>query len=359
MNNEITSKVAYISPAQSTRAIMLCVLAQSFMPAKKRFGAILWGQSGIGKNAMTDDLPEKLNAMSSVKDWSMLDEELASASPEEIRGLPVIPTSGQSAKFMPFRTFLEGSRGILRVDEIDRPAYMQSLIALVKVAIDRTGENSVPLNWFFLGMGNGVSDQHTQELTEHIRGRVCHLYLSTNSDAAQDGIKEYYKSRNLPACLQSLAEVSPISTRDEFDDLAVDNNRTREFAGCIIAAYDKFNGVMDFSDVLFPCLAGVIGMTTATELFRLKQLEKLPTLDEVIDNPTGAILVDDLSLRHKHVTSLIEKAGNDCSKQKKLVNYILRGANEQTRYFMDMVLLHCQEISKYAPYVAWMNRATG
>lgn len=352
----INDKVIYLSLEQSRRAVLLCILAQRFMPATKRFGAVIWGQSGIGKNGITDGLCDTLSTLSKAP-WQFHDEDLSSCSPEDIKGLPRLTDAG--ACFAPFINLDKDSKGIFRVDEIDRPAYYQSLIALVKFGIDRTTSHHLPLNWFFLGLGNGSSDQHTHELSEHVKGRMCHLYVSTNAGGALDDVNAYYEKQGMPAALIKFNNMNPIATRDEFEEIAVDNNRTREYAGCILAAFETFKNHANapkFDDILPACLAGVIGKASAMELLKVYEMENLPSLSQVCNDPKGATMVSDLSTRHKHLSHLVSEVGADCAKASKLITYLLRTESEQVRFMLDKMIALCPDIAKNPEYVKWLAR---
>jgi MoxR-like ATPase len=350
------SNVVYMTIGMVRKAVTLCILAQKHMPAGKRFGAIVWSQSGIGKNGVTDNLAADMSAMSK-KEWGSIDCNLAGGTPEDITGLPEI-INGQTVYHSVYKLAKE-SYGIFRVDEIDRPAYFQNIIAMVKFGVDRTVTQPLPLNWFVLGLANGVSDAQTQELTEHIKGRFCHLYVSTNLPNADKEFAEYQKSRNTCDAIKRLLALNPIKTRDEFEAHAIYNKRTLEYADSLLKAYLQLKAIgQDYNDVLLPCLAGVIGKNEAIQLLRLQELESLPTLDEVIADPLNAMIPEDLSLRHTYLTVLVQEAQADCTKAVKLMDYLVRLPNEVARYSIEMLALSCSSVMTCKAYAIWMNRLT-
>lgn len=349
----MNSPVMYVRLSQVPKAVKLSILAQKFMDGKK-FGLCVWGQSGIGKTSITDGLAEDFSKLTNTH-WDMLDCNLSSSTPEDVNGFPHI-TDGV-LKFIQQWNLGKNSNGIFRIDEFDRPAYFQNLIAIAKFAIDRQTENALPENWFVLALGNGISDAHTQELTEHLKGRFVHIYVSTNGALANDERLAYLESKNLPKSVLNFERMNPIKTRDEFEPHAVDNNRTRVYAYAILKAYDTLKKMgKDYSDVLLPVLAGAIGKNQACELLKLVELENLPTLDEVIANPMSAIIPDDLSLRHKFVSVLVHEAQNDCQKAVKLMDYLVRLPNEVARYAIENLSTACPEVCKCKTYVTWSNR---
>jgi hypothetical protein len=350
----IRKNVVYITLGKVRKAVALAILAQGFMPTAKRFGAMVWGQSGIGKNGVTDGLAEFFTAKTQ-EPWGMIDCNVSSMAPEDLTGLPKIE-NGVTTYFAPYK-LPENSKGIFRVDEFDRPAYFQNLVTVAKFAIDRTMPSSLPLNWFVLGLANGVSDCQTQELTEHLKGRFMHLYVTTNGSEAKKEFENYQVNRETSAAIRKLTMLDPVLTRDEFEEHAVYNNRSIEYADAILKAYEhmKAQGA-DYSDVLFPCLAGCIGKHSAIELMKLYELSDLPTLDQVCLSPLTATIPADLSLRHKYISMLVHEAQNDCQIAKKLMVYLVRLPNEVARYAIEILSTACPDVMQCESYIKWANR---
>jgi hypothetical protein len=213
------------------------------------------------------------------------------------------------------------------------------------------------LNWFVLGLANGVSDSQTQELTEHLKGRFVHLYVSTNSTKAKTELQDYFSARNANDAIKKLYAINPLETRDEFEPHAIYNHRSLDYANAILTAYNVMLKVgQDYSDVLLPVLAGAIGKDMAVELMKLHELSDMPTLDEVIANPKTSTIPDDLSLRHKYTTALVHEAQNDCDKAVKLLEYLVRLPNEVARYAIETLSTACPMVCKAQTFVEWQNR---
>jgi len=352
----LRDKVVYLSVNQVRKAVALCIMAQDFMAPNKRFGALVWGQSGIGKNGVTDGLAEFFTEKTG-ESWGFQECNVSSMNPEDLQGIPVLNKQASKISYFIEYDMKPDSKGIFRVDELDRPAYFQNLIAMAKFGIDRTMSKSLPLGWFVLGLANGVSDAGTQELTEHLKGRFCHLYISTNSTGAKKAYKDHLEKRDLPDSILQLLKLEPVETRDEFEPHAVYNYRTLEYAGAILKAYDvlKSDGA-DFSDVLYACLAGCIGMHCASALIRVHELQGLPDLETVCNNPATSLIPDDLSLRHKYITTLCQEAKGDCNLATKLLNYLVRLPNEVARYGIEIITTTCPDVMKSPVYHKWVNR---
>ena len=348
------SNVVYIRVGLIKLAVKLCIVAQDYMDKGKRFGACVWGQSGIGKTAVTDGLSEDFTKKTDTP-WGMIDCNMSACTPEDVAGYPSID-AGQM-KFISQWKLAKDSYGIFRLDEFDRPAYFQNLIALAKFAIDRQVDNPLPINWFVLALGNGQSDAHTEQLTEHLKGRFIHLYVSTASSQAQEERIAYLESSKASKSLIKFSRMNPLVTRDEFEPHAIDNDRTRKYADAILMAYDVLTKAgHDLSEVILPVLAGTVGKHSALELLKIHELGDMPSLEEVIANPLAAIIPEDLSLRHKFTTMLVHEAQNDCDKAIKLLEYIVRLPNEVARYSIETLATACPAVCKSATYVKWQNR---
>ena len=348
------SNVVYIRTSQIRKATKLAIIAQKFMDEGKRFGACVWSQSGLGKTATTDTLHEEL-AEETGMDYGLLDCNVSSATPEDVTGFPQVVDG--VLNFISQWKHDPESKGIFRLDEFDRPAYFQTLISIAKYAIDRQGEHPLPLNWFVLALGNGASDAHTQELTEHLKGRFVHLYVSTRSSLAQSERMEYLEGSGASKTSLKFERLNPLVTRDEFEAHAIDNHRTRKYADAILRAYDSLKEAgFDYSDVILPVLAGAIGKVSALQLLKIHELDDMPELDDVIADPEGTVMPDDLSLRHKFITALVHEAQADCDKAVKLLDYIVRYPSEVARYAIETLALECPNICKSPAYVKWANR---
>jgi hypothetical protein len=356
--------VIYLSLPKAKKAVVLCVMAQQYLPKydggqQESFGAILWGQSGIGKNGITNNLGVELSKATG-ENWCQLDVNLSGMSPEDIHGVPAVRpdinnVGHEVLKYFNSINLPKDANVIFRLDEIDRPAYYQTLIEMMKYAIDRTDHrHNLPFGMFVLGLGNGRSDTNTQELSEHAKGRFCHLYVSENVSGAKDDHQNYMKSKGFQDSILRMFEGNPITTRDEFEESAICNKRTASFANAILTAYkDLKNAGSDFGDVLLACLAGVIGKDRAIEVIRLEELSNLPTIEEITKSPLSAIIPDDLSLRHRYLTVLVNDAKGKQHLAPALINYISRFPKEMARYAMDKMILDIPDIIKTNEYIRW------
>lgn len=360
----MSQDVVYLTLKQSKKAIVLCVMAQKYMPTYKtghqdRFGAILWGQSGIGKNAITNDLGVELSA-SLGEMWIQMDCNLAGMAPEDIHGIPAIRTvkDVEVVKYFNSIALPANAKGIFRLDEIDRPAYFQTLIAMAKYSIDRTDHlHTLPYDMFVLGLGNGTSDGHTETLSEHLRGRFCHLYVSTQIQGAADDHIEYMKKAGFSDAVIRMVQSNPVETRDEFEEITAYNNRTIKFADAILKAYKDLKSVgSDFSDVLLATLAGCVGKNAALEIIRIEEMSHLPTLSEIVNSPMTAIVPDDLSLRQRYLTMLVHDAKSDCDKAATLIKYIGRYPAELARFQIERLILDCHMVAQSQEYIDWQRK---
>lgn len=342
--NTLTNNVVYIAINQVQKAIAFCGFAQRFMPSQKRFGVIVWGEPGSGKNAVTDNIHEKLSAITGEK-YGQHDVDLACASPEDFAGIPVPNADRTRANFLYSTPVFDTPKGVLRVDEIDRPARMETVEAFVKWAMDRSLPNSIPLDWLVLGLANGITDENTLPLDEHLRTRVCHLYVTANTAEAHESTNKYWESRTKNKGFLRWAKSKPLTSKDMFDAHAKDTGRTRDYALAMLEAYDQLKEQgAPLDDIILPCLAGVIGIASAVELLRCHELAGLPTLEAIMASPAEAVIPEDLSLRTKFINVLITETGNDCEKCKALIPYLARLPRELARYALDNLALHCPDI---------------
>ena len=355
--------VVYMSLKQSKKAVVLCVMAQKYLMTYKggsdeSFGAIIWGPSGIGKTGSTNNLAVELsNALK--ENWILADVNLCGMSPEDVQGVPAIrmdeKIKEEVLKYFNGIHFPKDSKGIFRLDEIDRPAWYQTLIEMMKYAVDRTDHrNNLPKGMFVLGMGNGSSDSNTTRLSDHAKGRFCHLYVSENVAGSAEDHQAFMREQGYNESIIRMFQNEPIKTADDFEEIALRHKRTGSFANAILSAYKDLKVAgSDFSDVLLPCLAGVIGKKSAIEIIRFEEMAHLPTLAEIVKNPLKAIVPEELSLRDRYLKVLVSDCKGDCKLAPKFIQYVARFPRELARSALDSLMLSCPDVVKTAEYIKW------
>lgn len=336
------SSVISITPRQIKACAALAILAQGFMPKGKRFGLFVWGDSGFGKNHMTDGIANLMQALTG-EAYGHIDFNCASRMPEDVNGLPYIKKSEQgdaTTKFAPIYNYNEkAGKGIFRLDEMDRPLIPAIIPAVLKYAIDRTDDNVLPENWFVLGQGNGCSDQGTNQLTNHTCGRFVHVYVSMNSESAKRDYETYLSESDADPAIQALHRLSPCESDDCFSEHARDCPRTMEYASCILKAYRTFGDKLrevgcPVDSVLRPLLAGTLGVDKASEIIRLMDFDNLPTLGQITNKPNDVEVPTDLSLSVKYVNAMIDFIA--CAHEaKQFATYLKRFPDEITRVGME------------------------
>lgn len=338
-----TNKVLTVTPRQVVACAVLSALAQKFMPKGKRFGLFVWGDSGIGKNAFTDRISTVLGKILKTP-FGDIDFNCASRMPEDVNGMPYIKQANQvdtaTTEFAPIYNYeAKGTHGIFRLDEMDRPMVKDIIPAIIKYAIDRTDTNVLPLDWFVVAQGNGCADRDTVELSNHTKGRFVHVYASLNSDSARRDMESYLSDIDADPAIKALHRLNPVQSNDCFGEHALHQNRTVEFADCIIKAYKAYGEQLrqigcPVDSILRPLLAGSVGVAMASELVRLMDFDALPTLGEIVNKPTAVDVPADLSLATKFVDTLCDFAS--CEQEaKQLAVYFARFPDEIARIGLD------------------------
>ena len=358
--------VVYLSLKKARKAIVLAIMAQKYLPVyesgvRESFGAFLWGESGIGKNGITNDLGiEMTEATKSL--WIQYAVNVCGMAPEDVQGIPVVREDKKAQeeilKYFSSMKFKGTEQGIFVLDEFDRPQWAQTVTEMIKFAVDRTDHRAVlPAKMFVLAMGNGVSDINTIRLSDHIKGRFCHIYVSENVEGAADEHIAYMRNKGFNESIIRMFQADPIKTRDEFQQSAIRHKRSGSFANAIVSAYKdmKAKGI-DFSDVLLAVLAGVIGKKHAVEVIRYEELGHLPSLKDVCDAPKKAMMPEDMSLCHQYLTVLVSDVRTQCALAPKLLEYIMRYPAEMARFAIENMVRDCPEVVKCPQYVTWVNR---
>jgi len=375
MNGNMANEVScvYVSLKQAREAVLLAILANKILRDRmtskggkvriedlraNQFGALIHGQSGVGKTASTDPLADILNDMGfkgpdgEKAFWNMLDVNLASQLPEEFQGLP---TKGEGAvKYLPRYNIAPTSFGICRIDELDRPAFYQTLTACIKWAIDRTTDAYLGWYWFVLGLCNSTSDSNTEALSEHARGRFMHLYISTNLPEYKQEFEEYMERSKFSAASKRLMAANPIQTRDEFENYAVFNPRSLGFADAVLAAYKQYGEKLGISKkALLAALSGLITKPMALELIGFDEMNDLPDLATVTAAPSTVPVPKDGSLVHKHAAMLVRECGE--KQATKLMTYLLRLQAEVARCHIETLARRCPTLAESPEYIKWVS----
>lgn len=246
---------------------------------------MMHGAPGIGKSSIVRDIADKYKL-------EMIDVRLSQCDPVDLLGFPAI--QGDLATYVPMDIFPttrtvvpKGKNGfLLFLDEINSaPLSVQA--ASYKLILDKTvGQHKLHPKTVIVAAGNLITDGAiTNRMSTATQSRLVHLELGV--DAKQWII--WAAKNNLDHRVVSYIENNPDNLH-KFDpnhnDHTFPSPRTWEFVSKLL----KVIGSKPLMTQL-ALLAGTIGEGEARQfIIYTETLTKLPSIQSIIQNPTGAIL---------------------------------------------------------------------
>lgn len=283
-----------LSPSEVRQEVINCMEVQ-LVP-------LVSGSPGVGKSAIMRGIAEEFNL-------ELIDLRLSQCAPEDLMGLPMRSADGKRSEFLPFDTFpLEGDElpagkqgWLLFLDELPSATKMVQAAAY-KVALDRmVGQAKLHPNCFVVGAGNLATDKAiVNQLSTAMQSRLVHLEMEvSHKDFMQNAIKDNYDPRVI-GFLEYMPE-HLWNFNPDHHDRTFACPRTWEFASRLI----KNKPLKKISKAL---MAGTISEGTAVEFHTfMGEYEHMPTLAEIIKDPTSADLPPKTSTRFAVASMLMMK----------------------------------------------------
>lgn len=255
---------------------------------------MLHGSPATGKSSIVQQIADEHNL-------ELIDFRLSQCDPTDLLGFPQIDKEAGKAFYTPMATFPlegdpvpEGKKGwLLFLDECNS-ADRATQKAAYKLILDRmVGMEKLNNRCAIMGAGNLATDNAiVEEMGTALQSRMVHLEITVNKNdwvnwANANGINHKVISF-INFKPQLLYNFDP-----NHSDKTFASPRTWEFASKL------YTQVGDDSPLLKPLIAGAVGEGAATEFIAYtKVYAKLPTIQQVIKNPTGLDVPHELSVKY-------------------------------------------------------------
>ena len=230
---------------------------------------MIWGDPGCGKSSSVEQVAKDLNV-------EYRDIRLSQIESIDLRGLPTI-INGQTVWVTPeFFPTDPDSVGIMCFDEINEgdPSTQAACYQLVQER--RLGEYVLPAGWRVLGAGNPNSNT----LTEALNNRFTHVTVKPSIADWAGWAMTHNIHQDIIAFLMSRPSLL-LSMPTNQDENAFPSPRTWEFAS-------RYHSMNPQSPMYRELMEGVVGKGAIVEFFAYMNMKsKLPTIDEILANPTG------------------------------------------------------------------------
>jgi len=253
---------------------------------------------GIGKSALGYEIAHDFNL-------SFVDERLSSADPTDMNGFPMIldPNATRvKAGYIPMETFpIEGDEipkgykgWLLMLDEFSSaPLAVQA--AAYKVILDKmVGKHKLHKKVAVIAAGNLATDKAiVNRLSTAMQSRLVHLHII----ACDEAWMLWANQNDIDHRVKSFIQFRP-ALLHKFDpnhsDVTFPCPRTWEFVSKIIKPWET-----EIVPGKLALLAGTVGDGAARDFYSYcKIFEKIPTLAQIIDNPSGVIFGDEPSMQY-------------------------------------------------------------
>lgn len=325
-----------LNPEQIQRALALCWQAEQLAKTKGLHlfvPALIMGPTGTAKTASVRQFAERLGKASGckVKLWTICP---STREASDIGGIPFPDSEHVKCRYLmppdlPY--LLEGENDpecpqVLLIDEADRAQDGAGTNVVARLFQDREIHgHHIPGNCFTIGTANGTSDSLTQDLSEHLRTRVCTLYASRHAAGFVRSFDQYAADAGLSPMIRAFAqsETAALTAEPPMEEIAACNWRTLVMADLL----DESAALMKTStdDIITACIAGVIGSAAAARWDGLKTLIRdAPPIEDILKDPAGTKIPDNASVQYALGCRLAERGRDDAKAVIAAATYLCR-----------------------------------
>lgn len=313
---------------------------------------MLHGSPGVGKS-------DVVRQVAKTQKVDLIDLRLSQLDPVDLRGVPSVQdglTDWNAPKFLP----REG-RGILFLDEINS-ASQATMAAAYQLILDRKlGDYQLPEGWAIVGAGNRAKDRAiVNQMSTALKNRLVHVEYEVNTDdwcewAIKSGVCTEVLSfiRFRPTLLnefeaRSGAEEERARTQRVMESNAFATPRSWEYMSrAINAGIDMVKN--------HEAASGIVGEGCAAE-FRgfIKYYQSTPSLDDVINNPTGIKTPDEPAVLYALATGLAAKA--DAKNFDPILQFAERMAVEFQVLLIKDAVMRVKELANTKAFNQWVSK---
>ena len=307
----------------------------AFQTLKANLVPFLSSSPGIGKSAAVHQLAKRFNL-------KVIDIRLAQEDPTALGGFPSI-VNGRSTYAPPERFPLEGDKipdgykgWLIFFDEINS-APRSVVSAAYKIVLDRMiGEKHLHPNVRMIAAGNLATDNAiVNEMGTAMRSRVVHIHVTTHSDNWLDfAAKAGFDSRVVSYLHYQANKINSFKQFGSSSDETFACERTWEFVSKILKANYPDETKPVPADVA-PLLAGTVGSTAYEFVTYTEAFKDLPTIQQVLANPSGCALPVAPAVRYLMTGMLVGNATMDNAD--KIATYVDRLPKEFAMVFIKLL----------------------
>ena len=297
---------------------------------KKKLPVFIWGAPGIGKSSIVKQIANSQNL-------EFLDLRLSLLDPTDLKGIPFFNAETKEGVWAKpsFLPSVEGSKGILFLDEINTapPAVQASAYQLI---LDRrVGEYELPEGWSIIAAGNRENDRGVvYKMPPPLANRFVHFEMEVDFN---DWKAWAYSAKIESAIVAYLAyDKSMLFTFDATsNEKSFATPRSWEYVDSIVKS-----GID--SDLMLDSISGAVGREAAVGYLSFKKVMKnLPKLSSILDGSISTVEGNDpkvmMALAIGLVNALLENSSDEA------IDNVLKFSLELPSEFSIMLVKDMQE----------------
>lgn len=263
---------------------------------KQHVSTFIWGASGIGKSQIVHQIARDQNLQ-------FRDIRAVQYDSVDLRGLPRIENN--TTVWVPPVFLPKDGNGILFLDELPSAPPMVQAACYQLVLDRRLGDYCVPDGWAVVAAGNPASERGVHyAMARPLRGRFCHLTLDCDFDEWCNWAISYYVRSEVISFLRFRRELL-FSPGNDITANSWPAPRTWEMTSKVLDGIYPMNSLAAISETAIGLINGCVGEGAGTEFVGfLSMLNDLPSIDEILKDPFGAKVPQDMSSQIAIATAL-------------------------------------------------------
>jgi hypothetical protein len=303
-----------------------------------RIPSFVWGMPGVGKSDIMRQVCKTLGI-------AIKDERVTQLNPVDTRGVPSVEdgyTLFNIPNLLP-RVDRDGEHGIFFLDEL--PAARESMqAALYQLILDRKlGDYVLPDGWVAMAAGNEVGHRAVSyRLSTALASRFGHYDLEVN---VEEWLEWGRTDGNIHEDMLAYIKFRPEMLHDkEMSSREFRCPRTWAMVNqhhSLMTPQNEYNKVCAF-----------VGKDGAIDFNHFMKVVRLvPTIDEILQDPLGAKLPEELDAIH--ATTSVVLANVDTKNFKTLMKYIRRIPEEFQALFVNEAIKRDEDLTETESFTKW------
>lgn len=269
----------------------------------------IWGPPGVGKSDVVGTVARDMKR-------ELRDVRLSLLDPVDLKGFPVPNVAKKQTNWLPADFLPTKGKGILFLDEMNGAPQATQAAAYQLILNRALGEYKLPEGWAIVAAGNRMGDRSvTHAQPAALANRFIHLDFEVNVD----DWNQWAMDNNIHSDLRAFIRFRP-NLLHAFDPTQNPRSFPSPRSWAFVNDIYKDHATLDDEMEL---IKGTVGEGVAAEFLGFtRQLQDLPTVEEVLLNPETTRLPNSPSAKYAIVTALEGKATK--ANMDRIMKYVTR-----------------------------------